>query len=150
MPPRHIIPSDIIEIAETYLNKIEENVYQWHLIEISLQHVVTYDFRALQVKDEVFERIQEEHFDRLRRCLDDRKAAFEILCGNSQMDEADKLLNLSEEDPLPKSVMTTLRRYRKPVAEMPQNPDHDQNERKEIENSGSSFTCSSCSIQYAT
>ena len=90
--------------------------------------------------DEVFERIQEEHFDRLRRCLDDRKAAFEILCGNSQMDEADKLLNLSEEDPLPKSVMTTLRRYRKPVAEMPHNPDHDQNERKEIENSGYCFT----------
>ena len=47
-------------------------------------------YRALQVEDEVFERIQEEHFDRLRRCLDDRKAAFEILCGNSQMDEADK------------------------------------------------------------
>ena len=42
------------------------------------------------MEDEVFERIQEEHFDRLRRCLDDRKAAFEILCGNSQMDEADK------------------------------------------------------------
>ena len=56
------------------------------------------------------------------------------------MDEADKLLNLSEEDPLPKSVMTTLRRYRKPVAEMPNNPDHDSNERKEIENSGSCFT----------
>ena len=111
--------------------------------------MLTYYFRALQVKDEVFERIQEEHFDRLRRCLDDRKAAFEILCGNSQMDEADKLLNLSEEDPLPKSVMTTLRRYRKPVAEMPNNPDHDQNERKEIENSGSSFIFSVCNIPYA-
>ena len=111
--------------------------------------MLTYYFRALQVKDEVFERIQEEHFDRLRRCLDDRKAAFEILCGNSQMDEADKLLNLSEEDPLPKSVMTTLRRYRKPVAEMPNNPDHDQNERKEIENSGSSFIFSVCNIYYA-
>ena len=77
-------------------------------------------------------------------------------------------MNLSEEDPLPKSVrdprtatiflspcsvvgpgsvrgslksvMTTLRRYRKPVAEMPNNPDHDSNERKEIENSGSRFT----------
>ena len=110
--------------------------------------MLTYYFRALQVKDEVFERIQEEHFDRLRRCLDDRKAAFEILCGNSQMDEADKLLNLSEEDPLPKSVMTTLRRYRKPVAEMPNNPDHDQNERKEIENSGSSFICPVCCMQH--
>ena len=51
-------------------------------------------------------------------------------------------MNLSEEDPLPKSVMTTLRRYRKPVAEMPNNPDHDSNERKEIENSGSRFTFS--------
>ena len=42
---------------------------------------------ALKIPDETFIKIQEEHFDRLRRCFDDRKAAFEILCGNSQMDE---------------------------------------------------------------
>ena len=42
---------------------------------------------ALGIKDEVFLKIQEEHFDRLRRCLDDRRAAFEILRGNSQNDE---------------------------------------------------------------
>ena len=78
--------------------------------------------------------VQRDHFDRLRRCLDDRLAAFEILCGNSKMEEADELARLDEEDPIPANVLTQLKRYRKPVVEMPQN-DNDENERKNINNS---------------
>jgi len=78
--------------------------------------------------------VQKEHFDRLRRCLDDRLAAFEILCGNSKMEEADELTQLDEEDPIPPNVLTQLKKYRKPIVEMPQN-EHDENENKMIINS---------------
>ena len=90
---------------------------------------------ALGIKDQVFVDIQEEHFDRLRRCLDDRKQAFEILCGNGKMDEADELLQLHDEDPMPRSVITQLKRFRKPVTEMPINPGYDKQEDKDTENS---------------
>ena len=51
------------------------------------------------------------------------------------MDEADELLQLHDEDPLPKSVITQLKRFRKPVTEMPINPGYDKQEDKDTENS---------------
>ena len=54
--------------------------------------------------------LSQDHFARLRRCLDDRLAAFEILCGNSKMEEADELSQLDEEDPIPPNVLTQLKR----------------------------------------
>ena len=50
------------------------------------------------------------------------------------MEEADELARLDEEDPIPPAVLTQLKRYRKPVVEMPQN-DNDENENKNIKNS---------------
>lgn len=50
------------------------------------------------------------------------------------MEEADELSQLDEEDPIPANVLTQLKRYRKPVVEMPQN-ENDENEQKNIRNS---------------
>ena len=52
-----------------------------------------------------------------RRCLDDRLAAFHILCGNSKLDEAEELTTIDEEDPLTLNILIQLNRFRKPIME---------------------------------
>ena len=86
---------------------------------------------ALGIEDRTLLAIQQEHFDRLRRCLDDRLAAFHILCGNSKLDEAAELAQLDEEAPLPTSILLQLNRYRKPLMEPVH---HDSSEKKFVHN----------------
>jgi len=68
---------------------------------------------ALGISDQILLEIQQEHFSRLHRCLDDRLAAFEILSGNSKLDEAEELTQLDEEDPIPSNLLNVLQHYRK-------------------------------------
>lgn len=99
---------------------------------LNKQYVILLD--VLKINNATFLEIQKDHFDRLRRCMDDRMAAFEILSCNNKMEEADLLTKLDEESPLPFEVAALLKKFRKPVFEHPLN-EHDTKEEKEIANS---------------
>ena len=72
---------------------------------------------ACGIGDETLLQIQQEYFAMLRRCLDDRLAAFQILCGNSKLDEAEELSKLDEELELPEAVLAQLNKYRRIILE---------------------------------
>ena len=95
------------------------------------QFVVLLD--SLGLADNTFLDIQKDHFERLKRCMDDRIAAFEILSSQNRMAEADLLQETDENSPYPPEVINTLKRFRKPVVELPSsNPN--EREEKNIKN----------------
>lgn len=95
------------------------------------QFVVLLD--ALGLEDNTFLNIQKDHFERLKRCMDDRIAAFEILSSEKRMDEADLLDRTDEDAPYPPEVINTLKRFRKPVFDLP-SAKPDRREEKNIKN----------------
>lgn len=99
---------------------------------LNKQYVVLLE--ALGIDTDTFLEIQKHHFERLRSCLDDRQAAFEILTAQNKMEEADMMTELDTEDDLPNECDNLLSKFRKPVFELPSSKP-DINEEKNIANS---------------